>query len=196
MLAYLFWHRPLPGVDRSAYESALRRFHESMRGVPADVLVSSACHRLDRIPWLAAADGSASDDTGYEDWYLVRDSGALDRLNEAAIDARNRSYHDAAAALAGVGAGGLYSLVPSPGGRDPRQAADEESDSVWLSKPPRIPYSDFMPDLAALVPPGARVWQRRLVLGPAPEFCVELPGQTRAELPGAHPVRIRRSVIV
>ena len=23
MLAYLFWHRPLPGVDRSAYESAV-----------------------------------------------------------------------------------------------------------------------------------------------------------------------------
>jgi hypothetical protein len=139
---------------------------------------------------------SASDDTGYEEWYLVHDAGALDRLNEAAIDARNRSYHDAAAALAGVGAGGLYSLVPSPGGRDPQRAAAEESDSVWLSKPPRIPYSDFMPDLDALVPPGARVWQRRLVLGPAPEFCIELAGQTRAELPGTSLVTIRRSAIV
>jgi len=196
MLAYLFWHRPLPGVDRSAYESALMRFHESMRVAPADVLVSSACHRLDRIPWLAApAGGASADEPGYEDWYLVRDSAALDRLNAAAINARHRSYHDAAAELAGDGAGGLYSLVEFPGGRDPGRAADRESESVWLSKPPRVSYSEFMSDLAALVPPDAQVWQRRLVLGPAPEFCVELPGQARAELPGTSLVTIRRSVI-
>lgn len=196
MLAYLFWHRPLPGVDRSAYESALMRFHESVRDEPADVLVSSTCHCLDRIPWLVVSDGGAGgDEPGYEDWYLVRDSAALDRLNEAAINARHRSFHDDAAALAGAGAGGLYSLVEFPGGRDPARVADGDSESVWLSKPPRVSYSEFMSDLAALVPPGAQVWQRRLVLGPAPEFCVELPGQTRAELPGTSLVRIRRCVI-
>ena len=196
MLAYLFWHRPIPGVDHSAYEAALQGFHESIRDEPADVLLSSACHRLDRIPWLAAADGSNSDEPGYEDWYLVRDSAALDRLNEAAINARHRSFHDAAAALAGDGAGGLYASVEFPGGCDAAQAADGASESVWLSKPPRISYSEFMPDLAALVPPDARVWQRRLVLGPAPEFSVELPGRSQAELPGTSLVTIRRSVIV
>jgi hypothetical protein len=195
MLAYLFWHRPIPGVDHSAYEAALQRFHASIRETPAEVLLSSASYRVDRIPWLAAADGSSSDEPGYEDWYLVPDSAALDRLNDAAINARHRSFHDAAAALAGAGAGGLYSRVGTPGGSDLERASAGESESVWLSKPPRVSYSEFMPDLAALVPPDARVWQRRLVLGPAPEFCVELQGQTRAELPGTSLVSIQRSVI-
>jgi len=53
-----------------------------------------------------------------------------------------------------------------------------------------------MPDLAALTPPEARVWQRRLVLGPAPEFCVELSGQIRGELPGASQIAVRRKLII
>jgi len=195
MLAYLFWHRPIPGVDHSAYEAALQGFHESIREAPAEVLLTSACHRLDHIPWLAADGGSTGDEPGYEDWYLVPDSAALDRLNEAAISARHRSFHDAAAALAGDGAGGLYAPVEIPGGSDLVQVPDGESRAVWLSKQPDVPYSEFMPDLAALVPADARVWQRRLVLGPAPEFCIELPGQSQVELPGASTVTIRRSVI-
>lgn len=196
MLAYLFWHRPIPGVDRSAYEAALRRFHESMRDTPEDVLLWSACYRMERVPWLGAGDPGGDDLPGYEDWYLVPDSAGLDGLNEAAIDARHRSFHDAAAALAGDGAGGLYAHVPTPAGREPGRPADDGSETVWLSKPPRVSYAEFMPDLAALVPPDSRVWQRRLVLGPAPEFCLELPAGPRVELPGALPVTIRRSAIV
>jgi hypothetical protein len=196
MLAYLFWHRPIPGVDPSAYEAALRGFHESIREAPAEVILSSACYRLDRVPWLTAAEGNHADEPGFEDWYLVPDSAALDRLNEAAISARHRSFHDTAAALAGDGAGGLYAPVDISGGRDLRLAPARDSECVWTSKPPRVPYSEFMPDLAALVPADARVWQRRLVLGPAPEFCVELPGQSRGELPGVSQVAIRRSLII
>jgi hypothetical protein len=160
------------------------------------VLLTSVCHRLDRIPWLAATDVSHCDESGYEDWYLVPDSAALDRLNEAAISARHRSFHDTAAALAGDGAGGLYAPVEIPGGNGLQLERARDSESVWMSKPPRVAYSEFMPDLAALVPSDARVWQRRLVLGPAPEFCVELAGQIRGELPGASQVVIRRSLII
>ena len=196
MLAYLFWHRPAPRADPSAYELALRRFHESMRDAPAAGLVASACHRLDRIPWLAglgSADGS--DQPGYEDWYLLRDSAALDTLNAAAVDARHRSFHDAAAALAGDGTAGLYSHVSSAGGRTPERPEDDGSESVWLSKPTGVPYSEFMPSLIGSVPRGACVWQRQLVLGPAPEFCIELSGSVRVELPGTSVVTIRRSII-
>ena len=196
MLAYLFWHRPIPGVDRSAYEAAVQGFHESIREAPTEVLLTSACHRLDRIPWLAATDVGHGDEPGYEDWYLVPDSAALDRLNEAAISARHRSLHDTAAALAGDGAGGLYAPFELPGGKDLQFERARDSESVWMSKPPRVSYSDFMPDLAALTPPEARVWQRRLVLGPAPEFCVELSGQIRGELPGASQIAVRRKLII
>ncbi|MGW8283376.1 MAG: hypothetical protein ACWGON_08770, partial [Gemmatimonadota bacterium] len=50
-------------------------------------------------------------------------------------------------------------------------------------------------DPAGSAPPGARIWQRRLVLGPAPEFCIELPGRAEEETPGTDLLTVRRSII-
>jgi hypothetical protein len=54
--AYLFWHRPRPGVERDEYEEAQRQFHALLE-------VESACFRLERLPF---AEGP-----GYEDWQAV-----------------------------------------------------------------------------------------------------------------------------
>lgn len=197
MLAYLFWHRPAPGVDLTRYESALRRFHQSMREDPASGLVSNVSYRLAGIPWLAGSDEKEfGGGPGFEDWYLVEDSGALDRLNEAAIDARHRTFHDAAAILAGDGAGGLYSLVRPAAAPESERTPGDRSDSVWLSKPRGVPYSQFMPDLMSSAPSDARIWQRRLVLGPAPEFCIEHAGSADEPTPGADVVTITRSLLI
>lgn len=57
------------------------------------------------------------------------------------------------------GAGGLY-LRLSEGGAQARQVS-------WFAKPAGMSYADLL----ARLPPG-EAWQRQMVLGPAPEFCL------------------------
>lgn len=93
MLAYVFWHRPRKGVDPAAYETALVAFHRALAEEALDGVHGSACY---------AAGG------GYEDWYFIEASFALDTLNTAAVSGRMTEHHHAAAALAGEMSAGLY----------------------------------------------------------------------------------------
>jgi len=70
--------------------------------------------------------------------------------------------HDAAASLARGGTAGLYKLC-SPRARDARWAA-------WFSKPEGSSYAALFESVAA-AEGRFELWQRQLVLGPAPEFC-------------------------
>ena len=56
MLAYVFFHRPGPGVEVAEYETALRRFHTSLTGEPPSGFIESTTYRLG---------------DSYADWYLV-----------------------------------------------------------------------------------------------------------------------------
>lgn len=148
MLAYLFWHRPGPGVARGDYERRLSEFHAAL----ADRGYTTGAFHLERLPFDPGG--------GYEDWYLIDDWAALGALDEAAVDARSRSVHDAVAGLSVHGWGAVYRLV----GGEPVPPARAR----WVDKPAGAGYEGF---IEALV--GLTVWQRQLVLGPAPEFCVE-----------------------
>jgi hypothetical protein len=57
MFAYVFWHRPQRGIDRTSYEEAQRAFHGALE-------VTSACFRLAKLPF-------GEGDSGYEDWATV-----------------------------------------------------------------------------------------------------------------------------
>jgi hypothetical protein len=122
-------------VGAEEYEARLRAFHSSLAGV------ESASFRVDALPF---GDCLA----GYEDWYLVEDWAALGELNAIAVDSTHRAPHDAAAAEAGQGWGGVYALVH--GEPEPPAAAR---------------WSDQQPGAVGAM------WQRQMVLGPAPEYC-------------------------
>jgi hypothetical protein len=147
MLAYLFWHRPRGEIDAQDYERLLWLFHEKL----ANGGSSSAAFRLSALPF--------TDGPGYEDWYLVEDWTALGALNEVAIGAKVRETHDAVAELAGEGWGGVYRLLRGQA-IPPRRAR-------WVNKPGDQSYDVFLDQLRDMA-----VWQRQLVLGPAPEFCL------------------------
>jgi hypothetical protein len=200
VLAYVFWHRPAAGVDAGAYEDALRGFHAALEGV------RSASFRVAALPFEAGGaggsagpagslrpDGSAGPGgpggpgkpggsptpalpAGYEDWYLVADWAALGELNATAVDAAHRGPHDAAAGRAGAGWGGVYRLV---GGGDGHAAGGSHGGAAGAAEPPAaVHWSARRPDGAGLL------WQRQMVLGPAPEFCLaatneQQPGRTR-----------------
>lgn len=151
MLAYLFWHWPEPGVPLDAYAEAVIAFHRALAASPPAGFRGSRVLEVAAAPWAGA-------ERALEDWYLVDDFAALGALNEAAVSGARRGAHDAAAQRAGGGAGGLY-LRLAAGGR-------AEGAATWLSKPGGTSYGAFL----ARLPPGTELWQRQLVLGPAPEF--------------------------
>ncbi len=163
MIAYVFWHRRREEADAGEYEDATVAFHRSLaRSAPVGMR-GSATFRLRQAPWL--------DGPGYEDWYLVEDFTALGVLNEAAVGRGHRTSHDRAARHLLSGAAGLYSLIEGDGvlGVD-----GEASHAVWVSRPPGSPerhIGELLGD--GMDPARASLWRRLLVLGPAPEYCLE-----------------------
>jgi hypothetical protein len=165
MLAFLAWHRPSPGVAPAAYEGALERFHRSLAHMPPSGFRGSACLRVERVPWLDGGDPVGAD--GYEDWYLIEDWAALGVLEEAAVSHGHAGAHDVAAALTGMEAAAVYRLLE--GSANPGRTTT----ATWVSSVP----GHERPGLAQLLGDGIdperdSLWQRCLVLGPAPEYCL------------------------
>jgi hypothetical protein len=161
MLAYVFWHWPAPAVDEARYAEALVAFHGALASAPSAGLRGSRVYAVEAAPWLPVA-------RAYEDWYLVDDFAALGALNDAAVSGARRDPHDAAARLAGGGHGGVYHLItPSPPWGERAGERGPVHRTTWFGKPAGVPYAEFL----ARLPPG-ETWQRQLVLGPAPEFCL------------------------
>ncbi|MGH7249053.1 MAG: hypothetical protein ACREH9_13200, partial [Pseudomonadota bacterium] len=101
MLAYVFWHRPFAHVDRKAYQDAMLRFVRDVAAEPPPGFIAAASFAIEPVPWL-------SHQSGYEDWYLLEGSWALDPLNGFAVSGRTRTSHDAVAAQMEEGHGGIY----------------------------------------------------------------------------------------
>jgi len=176
-LAYVFWHWKRPDVAAGDYEARQRRFHAALAAAPPPGFHGSFSVGLARAPW--AADGADA----YEDWYLVRDFGALGPLSEAAVSGSRASPHDAAAAVAAGGAGGLYALRQGDAQREPRCAH-------WFGKPAGLPYRDLFALVAPVVEQArGALWMRQLVLGPALEFCLQ------AAAPAPVPAALRALVL-
>lgn len=153
MLAYVFWHWPRPDADARRYADALVAFHHALAADPPAGFRGSRIRAVSGAPWAQAA-GTL------EDWYLVDDWAALGALEQAAVAGRRMEPHDRVARLALGGTGGVY-------GRLREGPSDVPGAVTWFGKPAGVPYPRFLDG----VPPG-ELWQRRLVLGPAPEFCL------------------------
>jgi hypothetical protein len=156
VLAYVFWHAPAPGAPRTAYEGALVAFHAALRDDPPTGFAGSAALRVSGAPWLPGGQG-------YEDWYLIGDFDDLGRLNAAAVAGRRLRPHDDVAGRSAHGAGGVYATWTGP--------PDVPTGTVhWIAKPAATRYADLRATLSGTT------WQRQLVLGPAPEYCLLAPG--------------------
>jgi hypothetical protein len=153
MLAYLFWHWPTPGVESARYTEVLVAFHRALAAAPPPGFRGSRVFEIESAPWLSV-------DRAFEDWYFLDDFTALGVLNYAAISASLQTPHDSAARLAGGGHGGVYRRLAEP--KNPPSGW-----TTWCSKPSGVAYPAFVASL-----PAAETWQRQLVLGPAPEFCL------------------------
>jgi len=157
MLAYVFWHWPQTGVDAEAYVDHLSTFHRTLNANKPAGFTGSRVFRIHGVSWL--------DTTGdaYEDWYLIDDSAALDRISEAAVSGVCEAPHNLVAREAAGGTAGLYRLKSGDYVAEPRFA-------LWLSKPDGVSYADFYSRLEPIVK-GA-LWGRQLTLGPTSEFVI------------------------
>ncbi len=182
-LGYVFWHWPRPGISQSAYEGKLLEFEASLKAHAPDGLVDTLSFRVRALPWAGARSGAC------EDWYVVRDYASLGALNEGAVSDDNRKAHDDVAMEASGGAGGLYRL------RRGGLPLGEARFAAWVQKPPRTTYQAFLEDLSKLA--GDRrtdLWQRQMVLGPSPEFCIH--SESRLAFPKSyHAVDVRVRLI-
>jgi hypothetical protein len=160
VLAYVFWHWRHSSADRAEYESAQQAFQRSLSASPSAGFIRSFSHAIAGAPW-ANGGGEA-----YEDWYLVRDSAALDPLDVAAVTAGRKGPHDAAAAMAANGTAGLFQLKVGTPPTAPQSAQ-------WFAKPSGLSHPQVFAAIEpALRPVGGSLWMRRMTLGPSPEFCV------------------------
>jgi hypothetical protein len=179
MLAYIFWHRPNPQVERNAYEDAIKRFQGALLRHPSPGLLGGASYRVEPLPWLG-------DEPGYEDWCLLQGSWAMDPLNAFAVAGERQPSHDVVAAQMGSGAGGLYTHVWGEECKAP------ESTVVWMTRPRGIQWQPALEPVRAAVP-NATFWRRQMVLGPGREFAVEVPGSATIPVPpGWDAIHIRR----
>src|SRR5262249_38945616 len=71
MLAYIFWHRPYSSIERQRYEQAIVRFQNDLAGSKPPGFIRATSFQIEAVPWL-------SDLPGYEDWYLLDGTWAMD----------------------------------------------------------------------------------------------------------------------
>lgn len=183
MLAYIFWHWPRDEIGTEAYERSLVGFHETLAKSCLEGFHGSLTFRVEDAPWVGP------ESRGYEDWYLVEGSAALDPLNEIAVSGNRKEPHDRAAHASAGGAGGLYRIRTG----DPETVRSRSA--IWLTKPRGTSYEDFYNRLEPWTEnEETSLWRRQMVLGPAPEFCLFGNGELES-LAGLEPVTPDRTLL-
>jgi hypothetical protein len=173
MLAYVFWHWPQPTVERGSYEAHTASFHRTLAANKPDGFQHSLVFRIEDANWLDTRG------TAYEEWYLLDDSAAMDRLNDAAVSGACEEPHNLVAREAAGGTGGLYRLRAGQG------VLSEARLAVWFAKPEGVSYRDFYEALTPLTSQsGVALWGRQMTLGPTNEFCLH--SSTPIQLPAGY----------
>ncbi len=162
MLAYVFWHWKSDAVAEDRYEDEARAFHSSLARRRPPGFLRSAAFAIPSAAWIPEGRGAC------EDWYLIEGSAALDGLDHGAVSPPHQEPHDAIARSVAGGAGGLYRL------RAGESREDQARSASWFRKPEGMTYPSLYRLLEPLTQGGrAALWGRQMVLGPAPEFCLQ-----------------------
>lgn len=170
MLAYVFWHWPNPDVDQQLYRQRLLNFHKVLAENSPAGFARSIVFQTEKAPWLKTA-GAA-----FEEWYLLQDSTALDKLNEAAVTGACEEPHRLVAKDAAGGVAGLYRLRTGQG------KLSDSRFATWFAKPKGTRYADLYSTLGPLSSQdGIALWYRQMTLGPTEEFSIY--SQTAIDLP-------------
>src|SRR6516165_4759688 len=150
MLAYVFWHRPYSSIERQRYEQAIVRFQNDLAGSKPPGFICATSFQIEAVPWL-------SDLPGYEDWYLLDGTWAMDPLNAFAISGHVQAPHDSVAAMMEQGDGGLYAHAGGESMPAPRSTIH------WLTRPSEMKWQLFS-EAVHRTGPQAEAWGLQVVL--------------------------------
>jgi hypothetical protein len=159
MLAYVFWHTPLPETPRETYEHNLLAFYEALEKAACPGVKRAATARISSIPWYR-------DQDGYEDWAVIEGTWVLEGLNRMAVEGSMEASHAHIAQLMENGNGGVYYHLW--GEHEPHRA----NQAQWLSRPRGIQFRLPLEKIAESAGMQVSVWRRFMVLGPGPEFII------------------------
>ena len=170
MLAYVFWHWRQSNIERNTYLNHLIDFHRTLAANKSIGFQRSVVFSIQNAPWLDT-DGEA-----FEEWYLLDNSAAMDKLNDGAVSGNCERPHNLVAREAAGGTGGLYRL------REGSARLSDAKYAIWFSKPGGVTYPEFYSGLKGITSrPGNALWGRQMTLGPTAEFCLH--AQNEKELP-------------
>lgn len=176
-LKWVLWTWPSPAADRVAYRENLVQFHEVLAETKAPGFLRSGVFTVDTAPWAGAFlfdDSPWTRGDVYEEWYLFDGSAGLDAVNEGT---RSGPYTASHAKFFRKDLGGECAGLYYVRNGDPRNAESritETQFTVWLGKTYPT-YDDLVSRLDVPINQGrSLLWRRMLVLGPTPEFHLDL----------------------
>jgi hypothetical protein len=155
----------------SATNRAIVRFQTDLAGSKPPGFIGATSFQIEAVPWLSHL-------PGYEDWYLLSGTWAMDPLNAFAISGHVQAPHDSVAAMMEQGHGGLYAHAGGESMLAPHYTIH------WLTRPRGIQWQPTIEAVRGSCP-HAQAWRRQMVLGPAAEFAVEPRQKQRSTCPTA-----------
>ena len=190
ILKFVLWTWPSAVADAAEYEDHRVKFHQVLAHKKVEGYLGSGLFKIDTAPWAGSflfenSPWLGGHKTVYEEWYLFNGSASLDAVNEATIAG---PYKDSHAKFLrkdlGGECAGLYYL--RSGDLEHALSGITQSEcSAWFGKT-YATYDDLVERLTPIMSSsGSVLWRRLLVLGPTPEFhldvdaSVTLPGDLR-----------------
>jgi hypothetical protein len=169
-------------VSSKTYENALITFHRSLYNFGVKGYIGSQTFKIEGAYWMGASE------SGYEDWYLLKDSSVMDKLNQAAVSGSVKDPHNTAAHMATSLHAGLYVI------KSPYPSFLSGKSAVWFTKPREMDLNQILSNYGNSNDNIGDLWMRLMVLGPTPEYCIV--SENRIELPeNLHPVNVKRKPI-
>lgn len=199
ILKFVLWTWPSATASAADFRDSRVKFHEVLAHTRVDGFLGSAMFAIDTAPWAGAflfenSPWATGHRTVYEEWYLFHGSAALDAINERVHEGPYKESHGKFLRqdLGGECAGLYYARKGDieqavAGLRNPEC-------TLWFNKTSGT-YDELLARLAPTMGSSRCVlWRRLLVLGPTPEFHVDV--DALVTLPeDLRPYRVRRTAI-
>jgi hypothetical protein len=199
VLKFVLWTWPSASADLAGFQGSRIKFHQVMAEQKVEGFLGSGLYKCDTAPWAGAfvfenSPWATGHRTVFEEWYLFHGSAALDAVNErvhAAGDAYRESHGKFLRQDLGGECAGLYYMRQGEMERAIAGLREPEC-TLWFNKAYPT-YDDLLARLApAMRSSRSALWRRLLVLGPTPEFHLDL--DASVELPEElKPFRVKRT---
>jgi hypothetical protein len=178
ILKFVLWTWPSATATVADFLDSRVKFHQVLAHTKVDGFLGSAVFKVDSAPWAGAflfenSPWSVGHKTVFEEWYLLHGSAALDAMNERVHAGPYKDSHGKFLRQdLGGECAGLYYV--RKGDLASALSGVKTACTVWFNKA-YATYDDLLERLVPTMHSDRSVlWRRLLVLGPTPEFHLDV----------------------